>query len=244
MVIYRHVFTNTFSEGREEIMKIERINDNTIKFYITYMDIEDRGFNREEIWYNRERSEQLFWQVMEEADHIEEDFEIEGPLWIQVQALEKGLEITVTKAQMSKDGQNLEVPVDQIVSQDQIQEKIESLLDQDRSEEQSNQDTRDQEEYQALPYLVSFKDFEDVISLSHDIEAEFIDHAIYHYNDKYLMIYTFDDVHLDDMAQDGLNSKIEEYATKSKQSIAMILEYGKPIFEEDGLTEIKHLFSL
>lgn len=225
-------------------MKIERINDNTIKFYISYMDIEDRGFNREEIWYNRERSEQLFWQVMEEADHAEEDFEIEGPLWIQVQALEKGLEITVTKAQMSKDGQNLEVPVDQMVSQDQIQDKIESLLEQDHIGDHSNQDDHADEEYKILPNLVSFKDFEDVIRLSHAIDAEFIDHAIYHYKENYFMIYTFDDVHLDDIAQDGLKSKIEEYGSKSKQSIAMILEYGKPIFEEDGLTAMKHLFTL
>ncbi|GEM04942.1 adapter protein MecA 1 [Halolactibacillus miurensis] len=225
-------------------MKIERINDNTIKFYISYMDIEDRGFNREEIWYNRERSEQLFWQVMEEADHAEEDFEIEGPLWIQVQALEKGLEITVTKAQMSKDGQNLEVPVDQMVSQDHIQEKIESLLEQDHIGDHSNHDDQDQEDYKILPNLVSFKDFEDVIHLSHAIDAEFIDHAIYHYKDKYFLIYTFDDVHLDDIAQDGLKSTIEEFGTKSKQSIALILEYGKPIFEEDGLTAMKHLFTL
>lgn len=208
------------------------------------MDIEDRGFNREEIWYNRERSEQLFWQVMEEADHAEEDFEIEGPLWIQVQALEKGLEITVTKAQMSKDGQNLEVPVDQMVSQDQIQDKIESLLGQDHIGDHSNHDDHADEEYKILPNLVSFKDFEDVIRLSHAIDAEFIDHAIYHYKENYFMIYTFDDVHLDDIAQDGLKSTIEEYGTKSKQSIAMILEYGKPIFEEDGLTAMKHLFTL
>ncbi len=41
-------------------MEIERINDSTIKFYITYRDIEDRGFDRDEIWYNRERGEELF----------------------------------------------------------------------------------------------------------------------------------------------------------------------------------------
>ena len=48
-------------------MEIERINENTVKFYITYVDIEDRGFQREEIWYNRERGEQLFWQMMEDS---------------------------------------------------------------------------------------------------------------------------------------------------------------------------------
>ncbi len=43
-------------------MEIERINEHTVKFYMSYGDIEDRGFDREEIWYNRERSEELFWK--------------------------------------------------------------------------------------------------------------------------------------------------------------------------------------
>src|SRR5699024_2133207 len=96
-------------EGRGITMEIERINENTVKFYISYLDIEDRGFEREEIWYNRERSEQLFWQMMDEINY-KEDFSIEGPLWIQVQALEKGLEIIVTKAQTSKHDNHFEFP--------------------------------------------------------------------------------------------------------------------------------------
>ena len=50
---------NSKQEG-ELYFDIERINDHTMKFFITYIDIEDRGFNREEIWYDRERSEELF----------------------------------------------------------------------------------------------------------------------------------------------------------------------------------------
>ncbi len=91
-------------------MEIERINDHTVKFYISYVDIEERGFDREEIWYNRERSEELFWEMMDEV-HSESDFSLDGPLWIQVQALEKGLEVVVTKAQLSKDGSKLELPL-------------------------------------------------------------------------------------------------------------------------------------
>ena len=48
-------------------MDIERINDHTVKFYISYIDIEERGFDREEIWYNRDRSEELFWEMMDEV---------------------------------------------------------------------------------------------------------------------------------------------------------------------------------
>src|SRR5690625_3313234 len=107
-------------------MEIERINENTVKFYISYVDIENRVFEREEIWYDRERSEQLFWQMMDEVNY-KEDFSIEGPLWIQVQALEKGLEIIVTKAQITKN----EAALDAI---DNIEETVDISLH-DRSEE-------------------------------------------------------------------------------------------------------------
>ena len=50
-------------------MEIERINEHTVKFYISYHDIEERGFDREEIWYNRDRSEELFWEMMDEGLH-------------------------------------------------------------------------------------------------------------------------------------------------------------------------------
>src|SRR5690625_600074 len=127
-------------------MEIERINENTVKFYISYVDIEDRGFEREEIWYNRERSEQLFWQMMEEVNY-KEDFSVEGPLWIQVQALEKGLEIIVTKAQISKGG----TPVDSIDDIDDtfditISEKTKQIFEERYTEkEDDNKDENDDE---------------------------------------------------------------------------------------------------
>lgn len=77
-------------------MEIERINEDTIKFYISYLDLEERGFNQEDVWYDREKSEELFWDMMDELKY-EEEFSPEGPLWIQVQALKHGLEVFVTK---------------------------------------------------------------------------------------------------------------------------------------------------
>ena len=52
---------------------------------------------------------------------------VEGPLWIQVQALDKGLEILVTKAQLSKDGNKLELPLSE--------EKFRDLSADDRMED-------------------------------------------------------------------------------------------------------------
>src|SRR5699024_9952264 len=145
-------------------MEIERINENTIKFYISYLDIEDRGFNREEIWYNRERSEQLFWQVMDEAGD-QESFDIEGPLWIQVQAMEKGLEITVTKAQLSKEGQNLELGDDTSEIEEHLNDKLENLLDIQLGKvaRRSGQKAESKAYARLVHHTVAFNDFEDMI---------------------------------------------------------------------------------
>lgn len=73
-------------------MRIERVDDTTVKLFITYSDIEARGFKREDLWTNRKRGEEFFWNMMEEINE-EEDFVVEGPLWIQVHAFEKGVEV-------------------------------------------------------------------------------------------------------------------------------------------------------
>ena len=89
-------------------MDIERINDNTFKVYISYIDIEERGFSRDEIWFNKDKSEQLFWEMMDEVhddDHFEE---LDGPLWIQVHAMEKGLEVIVTRTETGKHDERLD----------------------------------------------------------------------------------------------------------------------------------------
>lgn len=226
-------------------MEIERINENTVKFYISYNDIENRGFDREEIWYNREKSEQLFWQVMDEVNYNDEEFNIEGPLWIQVQALDKGLEIVVTKAQISKDGQNLELPTENGSTFDlPMDEKIESLLDEKfgSNEEEEDDDLLDNVD-QDLIFVISFADFEDVIQLSYQFKAtEGLEDTLYHYRDRYVLLVQFDDVFLNEDQQDNMVSQLLEYGQESNITMHLLQEYGKVIFEQDSLEQIKKYF--
>ena len=225
-------------------MEIERINENTVKFYISYMDIEDRGFDREEIWYNRERSEQLFWQVMDEVNYKEDDFNIDGPLWIQVQALDKGLEIVVTKAQLSQDGQNLELPTESGKTIDMpVDEKIESMLDEKfGSEDNAGEVAEDEEE--TLSFVIGFQDFEDLIQLSHNYPGiEGVEDQLYHFENKYLLYLEFDEM-LSDEEQENILSQLLEFGRESNQTIYRIQEYGKVIFDKNALSQIKNYFPL
>jgi len=228
-------------------MEIERINENTVKFYISYIDIEDRGFEREEIWYNRESSEQLFWQMMDEVNY-KEDFTVEGPLWIQVQALEKGLEILVTKAQISKDGEELEIPMQGEDTIDvPVDEKIENLLESKfgKHDEQSTKESMETEDDDGnLWIIVSFADFEDVIQLSHYFldETEDVEASLYHYDNKYYLYMEFAQDMLDDHHQEDLISQVFEFADDSDVTIHFLEEYGKKVFENNTFSQVRSYF--
>ncbi|MDM5153838.1 adaptor protein MecA [Bacillus sp. DX1.1] len=219
-------------------MDIERINDHTMKFFITYVDIEDRGFNREEIWNSRERSEQLFWEMMDEArDH--DDFFIDGPLWIQVQALDKGIEVLVTKAQLSKDGQKLELPIglDKIIDIP-LDERIESLFQRELEEDAGTNFNEDG----TFGFLIKFNDFEDVISLSHRLIFEDIKDELYSFEDRYYVYVEFDEVLHDEEEIDRILSIILEYGEESTLTVHRVSEYGKLIIAEHALETIRSHF--
>ncbi|PLR68965.1 MULTISPECIES: adaptor protein MecA [Bacillaceae] len=223
-------------------MEIERINEYTVKFYISYLDIEERGFDRDEIWYNRERSEELFWEMMDEV-HDEEDFMVEGPLWIQVQALDKGLEVIVTRAQLSKDGQKIELPLSEDKGKElPVDGNIESILDQHFNDDIDDKaDAALIEEEQQLQFLIKFSDFEHVIALAGVPVAGFTN-ALYSLDDQYYLYVEFDEEQLDEDIENIL-SIILEYGQESRMTIHRVTEYGKEIIKEDALDVVKKHFS-
>lgn|SRR5699024_999153 len=227
-------------------MEIERINENTVKFYISYLDIEDRGFKREEIWYNRERSEQLFWQMMEELNY-KEDFTVEGPLWIQVQALEKGLEVIVTRAQVSKNGETLDLLTGSDIPNVSDQEELENLLE-------NNFETNDDEDIdeffdevvdENFSIIVRFDEFEDVIQLSHSLNevVDDISDILYYYKDNYYLYMEFSQELFADDDQEDIISLVFEYAHDSDITSYVLEEYGKVIFENQTFSQVRSFFS-
>ncbi|MCP3761649.1 adaptor protein MecA [Domibacillus sp. A3M-37] len=213
-------------------MEIERINDNTVKFFISYIDIEERGFDREEIWYNRERSEELFWDMMEEV-HDEEDFTVDGPLWIQVHALDKGLEILVTQANLTKDGQRLELPFtsDKMDVSGQIEDLLEEHFD--RSEEDDS----------PLDFVLAFRDFEDVIALSSRGGLDHLTTSLYAHENRYYLFVEFNEESFQEEEIDDALSMLLEYTHESRMTIHTLQEYGKCVMPENVFQTVRQYFS-
>lgn len=217
-------------------MEIERINDNTVKFYISYVDVEERGFSRDEIWFNRDKSEELFWEMMDEVNE-EADFVMEGPLWIQVQAMDKGLEVTVTRAQLTKDGQKLDLP-------DDIEERRKMFAGEevDSQEFDEFEPVYDDTDKKKLEYSFILSEVEELLPIAKRLMYVPLDTALYHFEDKYFLHISFDEIlHSEKDMKDQL-SVITEYLQQSPVTIHRLEEYGKPIFKEDALANVLHYF--
>lgn len=226
--------------GRRERkgMEIERINENTVKFFLSYIDIEERGFTREEVWYNRDKSEELFWEMMDEIND-EGDFEIEGPLWIQVHAMSGGIEVTVTRAQMPSDGQQLEPPFEMDDPRKMFQpdgDVFDEMTDLVNEEDENGFDWIDN--------MFVFKDFEELIQLASRMSGyDKAKTALYSFEDKYYLYLTYDPDSAQDFRKTDLFSVISEFGNASNVTIHRLQEYGTLVIESDVFQTIEKYFS-
>ena len=218
-------------------MRIERVNESTLKFYLTYTDIEARGFKRDDLWTSRKKGEEFFWSVMEEVNQ-EEDFFFDGPLWIQVHAFDKGIEVVVTKSK----NDDLQLPEDD--SDLNIDEKVNDFINNSMHSDSELRDLlmRASEESTEQFFIVHFDDLEDVIQFSyHNYEDVDIEDLLYMYEGKYYYYVEFDD----HMSEDAIHSYIAhllEYANETQISNEQLDEYGKIVMSHNVKRQVKQYF--
>lgn len=220
-------------------MRIERVNDSTLKFYLTYADIEARGFKRDELWTSRKAGEAFFWSMMEEINE-EEEFFVEGPLWIQVHAFDKGIEFVVTK---SKQDDVLQLPEDE--TPENLEYHVNDFL---------SKSVQDEKELRELlmkaaavnelddEFVAYFKDLEDVIQYSYDDHIAIdIEDLLYMHNGKYYYYVKFDERLSDDEVHTYV-AHILEYADETRISKEQLEEYGKVVMSYNVKHQVRKYF--
>lgn len=77
-------------------MRLERLNYNKIKIFLTFDDLLDRGLTKEDLWNNNLKVHQLFRDMIDEAT-AELGFEVNGSIAVEVYSLKaQGMVIIVT----------------------------------------------------------------------------------------------------------------------------------------------------
>lgn len=216
-------------------MDIERVNENTIKLFITYRDIEDRGYSREEIWYNRAKGEELFWDMIGEIN-TEDYFDLDGPIWIHVNASEHGLEVIVTRANINSDGESNSL----LSSFEEHRDASHKNLD------ESIFDSYDDEDVNHLDLnnisLYKFKDIDEIIPVANRLVSFGLQSSLYKFEKHYYLAVDFSNIEENQQRQ-NIRSIINEYLVGSKMTIYRVQEYGETIMETDCFETVIQFFA-
>ncbi|SCS53408.1 adaptor protein MecA [Staphylococcus caeli] len=234
-------------------MRIERVDDTTVKLFITYSDIEARGFKREDLWTNRKRGEEFFWNMMEEINE-EEDFVVEGPLWIQVHAFEKGVEVTISKSKnedlmnmSDDDNEQLDYQVNELLSQTFDQDdSLEDLFEQRQQQKEVKQSHEQNEHKQQnrRTVIVKFDDLEEVIDFAHHNNpvTDAFEDLLYSLNRQYYYAVHFDETVNQETINDSY-SQLLEFAYPTDKSEVYLNDYAKIIMSHNVASQVRRYFS-
>ncbi|KON87207.1 adaptor protein [Sporosarcina globispora] len=138
-------------------MRLERLNYNKIKFFLTLDDLNDRGLTKEDVWKDSLKWHQLFHEMLEEASE-EFGVDIQGSVAVEIFSMQaQGMVMIVTMEEQSDE----ELLEDGFI---EMQVTVEGSED----------------------ILFEFKDFEDVIQMAKRLSHMQIEEgSLYCYRGKY-----------------------------------------------------------
>lgn len=207
-------------------MKIEKINDNQVKFLLTNEDLQEREIKLSELAQGSEKAQAFFRDIMTEA-MLDCGFDATNtPLMIEAMPVAMDT-VMIIVSKVNKD-----VDIDKVIS------LTPKSLD-DRKYKQSGlksfEQQKDFEQGVQIDdiYIYSFKNLEDITSLSERIHFAYDgDNMLYKYQDRYFLTLEKNNI-IDDM-----EALISEYGQKHISNIVSkcyLDEHGEIIIKKDAI---------
>ena len=194
-------------------MRLERLNYNKIKIFLTFDDLLERGLTKEDLWQNAPKVQQLFRDMMHEANK-ELGFEADGPIAVEVFSLQaQGMVVIVTK-------EHQEIGLDEDFSDDFIEMQV----------------TLDESE----DILYEFASFEDVISLAERLYPLGVENGkLYSFQNHFYLLL---EESATSLSHENLIAILAEFGNSATITIYRLMEYGKELMAERALAQLYHYF--
>lgn len=200
-------------------MKIERLSQDKIRIFLTFDDLLERGIQKDDMWREPPKLHDLFSEMMEQA-YNELGFEAIGPLAVEVFAMPaQGMVVIVTRGGSSRGDQSLDTDLDEELYEMEVTMELSDII------------------------MYSFADFEDVISVSKQIESSELTGGgrLYAYSDKWILVFDPDSMELSN--HHAIIALLAEYGEATSVTYAMLEEYGKTIIENQAIQQINQHFT-
>lgn len=207
-------------------MRVERIAKDKVRIFISYDDLEERGIDRDEIWHNGKKVQDLFWDMMETA-YMEVGFEIAGPISVEAFTMPtEGVVVIVTR-----------IPSIPGVSQD------DEDIDEDEDDEETSVVQQRASYAQSVnsQLLYVFGHLDDLVAVCHTLLAYNLESSLYWYQEAYHLLIT-DPLVVDTFQT--IASLLAEYGAPSDATDAVLREYGRLVIAENAITNIAEQFSV
>jgi adapter protein MecA 1/2 len=194
-------------------MRVDKIAMNKVRIFISYDDLSARGIDREEIWQNGKKVQDLFWDMMEIA-YAEVGFELVGPIAVEAFTMPtEGVVVIVTQVP-ALPGHSDEA--DDLDDQDVVQDPFGA-------------------------FVFVFSDFEEVVRAARILSLhDALFASLYTYKGKYHLY--FDDEATPEELYDVVWAVLHEYGELASVTKAVLDEYGRLIIQRDALSQIAKQF--
>ncbi len=195
-------------------MRVERIAKDKVRIFISYDDLDERGIDRDEIWQNGRKVQELFWDMMETA-YAEVGFEIAGPIAVEAFTMPtEGVVVIVTR--------------------------VPSLPGHTKADDDEDTDVEMDTDFSS--FVFKFADFEDLVRAAHALHEYQLDGRLFEYEGEYYLF--FDEDRLRDEDYDSIWSILHEYSEYAAITVPMLEEYGRIIMDTDAIEKLVGFFSL
>lgn len=202
--------TNDLQYEEGDRMRLERLNTNKFKVFLTYDDMRERGLTKEDLWQDLPKVHDLFRDMMHEADD-ELGFKVDGPIAVEVYAMPaQGMIIIVSKS----DADDFD----------------EEGFEEGYIEMQVTLDETDDIFYE-------FDNIEDVIALTSRLYPFGIrGGSLYAFENRYFI--RFDEFDFDMNNEEAFVALLSEFGTPSTVSSHRVEEYGKEIIMYEAMQRL------
>ena len=196
-------------------MKVEKISSNKFRITFTDEDLKDFDVDFENIKYSSEDAQEIFWQLIEQAEIEEEFFDEGGQIIVEaVASKNKGLTMTVTR----------------VTDLDKSTPKIR------RKKDKRGKNT------DLSPLIYSFVDFENLVQACKRVENFFVGISkLYKMDGEYFLVM---EAVYENIAE-STDSMLSEYGDKFVNSSIFeghLSEYGVLLMEDTAISNISANF--
>ncbi|HWO95719.1 MAG TPA: genetic competence negative regulator [Bacillus sp. (in: firmicutes)] len=198
-------------------MRLERLNYNKIKIFLTFDDLTERGLTKEDLWRNSFKVQQLFREMIEQASD-ELGFEPTHSLSVEVFSLQaQGMVVILT-------------------TKNEIVEELDEEYMDDYIEMQVTLD-------ESADVFFEFDSFEHIIELAHRLSPLGVNGgSLYSFNHRFYLLI---DGGTDDFENmEDLIALLAEYGSPATITKHRVHEYGKMLIESNALPFIQQTFPL